>query len=88
MSLCQARSRWASKHDRLIAEVIARAGTADLDAIAIEVAIRTGPDAALTASLLERYGQQYLDDCLERSIANARGEVLAFVQHTKPEQTE
>ena len=71
----------ASKRERLIGEIIGRVGDPDqhLDDIAFELAIRTGPNAQLRASLLQRYGQHYLDDSFEHSIENARGEVLAFI---------
>jgi hypothetical protein len=49
-------SLWASKRERLIGEIIGRVGGPDqhLDDIAFERAIRTGPNAQLRASLLQR----------------------------------
>jgi hypothetical protein len=82
-------SLWASKRERLNGEIIGRVGDPDqhLDDIAFELAIRTGPNAELRASLLQRYGRQYLDDSFERSIENARGEVLAFIPRANKQRS-
>jgi hypothetical protein len=78
-------SRWTHKHDDLIKRIIDQIGHPDqhLDAIAHELAVQLGPDAQLRASLLERYSQQYLDDCLRRRTEPARQMVQSFVRRPK-----
>ena len=67
-------SRWTYKHDDLIKHIIDQIGHPDqhLDEIARELATQIGPDAQLRASLLERYSQEYLDDCTKRCTETAR----------------
>ena len=75
-------SRWTYKHDDLIQRLIDQIGHPDqhLDAIARELATQIGPHAQLRASLLERYSQQYLDDCTKRRTETARQMVQSFVR--------
>jgi hypothetical protein len=77
-------SRWTYKHDDLIRCLIDQIGHPDqhLDAIARELAVQIGPDAQLRTSLLQRYSQEYLDDCHKRSIETARQMVQSFVHRT------
>jgi hypothetical protein len=75
-------SCWTHKHDDLIKRIIDQIGHPDqhLDEIARELATQIGPDAQLRASLLERYSQEYLDDCTKRRTETARQMVQSFVR--------
>jgi hypothetical protein len=74
-------SHWTHKHGDLIQRLIDQIGHPDQhrDEIARQLATQIGPDTQLRASLLQRYSQEYLDDCRERSIETARQMVLSFV---------
>jgi hypothetical protein len=78
-------SRWTHKHDDLIQRIIDQVGHPDqhLDEIARELATQIGPDAQLRASLLRRYSQEYLDNCLVRSTETARQMVQLFVDRSQ-----
>ena len=78
-------SRWTHKHDDLVKHIIDQIGHPDqhLDAIAHELAVQIGSDAQLCASLLERYSQQYLDDCTKHRTETARQMVQSFIRRAK-----
>ena len=78
-------SRWTHKHDDLVKHIIDQIGHPNqhLDAIAHELAVQIGSDAQLCASLLERYSQQYLDDCTKHRTETARQMVQSFIRRAK-----